>query len=174
MSALRQLLPLAGRCDRLLLVCDRDIEADHVLLQRVLSVFGASVSRLTLGRVALGNSLASSRHGGWEDCTVDALTESALSEFSPAAVRLGLRLYFIAVLARDSGRRFELHVLRKQLRRAERLLGAARRADETPGQEFLAALAGRHGWVDPYRLTASLLERHRAPAPRAVLEEVFL
>lgn len=174
MSALRQLLPLVGRHDRLLLVCEPDIEADYVLLQSVLSVFGADVSRLTLGRVALGSSLASSRHGGWERWTVDALTDVALADFSPAAVRLGLRLYFIAVLARDSGRAFEPQVLRKQLRRAERLLAAPCRDDEAAGRDFLAPLARRHGWVDPYRLTASLLERHRAPAPRTVLEDVFL
>lgn len=173
--SLRQLLPLVGDHDRILLVYDRELDADHVLLDRVLTAFGADVARLSLGRVPLDGAIASSRHGGWERHTVDALADRALGEFDAAAFGVGLRLYFIAVLARESPQSFRQEVLRKQLRRAAKLI--EERPPPVAEEDFLGfldSLRAGGGHVDPYRLTVSLVERHK-PVPKGnLLDEVFL
>jgi hypothetical protein len=172
--ALRQLLPLVADYDRILLVCDEELDADYLLLDRILTAFGARVTRLSLGRVPIGGSIQSSRWGGWQGYTVDALSRIALEQFDMATVRLGLRLYFIAVLGRASRQPLRLDVLRKQLQRARRIL-----ASEGPAasDEALVGLLERcrvdGGHVDPYRLTVSLLDRHRDAPNRTLLEGVY-
>lgn len=172
---LRELLPQIDAHDRVLLVHDKEIEADYVLLERILSAFGASVERIAIGRVPLDGKVLSSRHGGWERYMVDALHEAAASEFDTAEFRLAMRLYFIAVLTRDSPQALDLEVLRKQHLRARRLLGSN---EEDGGNEelhpFLDQRLTEAGYVDPYRLTVSLLDRHRPTPRRALLNSVFL
>jgi hypothetical protein len=93
-------------------------------------------------------------------------------EHSQAAVRLGLRLYFIAVLGQRAGDQFRWEVLRRSVRRAERLLDGD--TGSWPG--LVATLArhrGDHGYVDPYRLTSSLLVRHGPGPGPELLAEVF-
>jgi hypothetical protein len=171
--ALRELVPLVSRYDRILLVCDRELEADYQLLTRLLSALGANVSYLTIGRVPVDGAIVSSRHGGWENYTVDALAEQALREFDPAAFGLGMRIYFIAVLTRMSKQSLRLDVLRRQLRRAERIIAS----DHHGGRHSLALLesmVSEAGYVDPYRLTSSLLNRN-APRPTpSLIERIFL
>lgn len=173
--ALRQLLPLVGHYDRILLVCDEELDADYLLLDRILTAFGAHVSRLSLGRVSIDGSIRSSRWGGWQDYTIDALSQLALQQFDMATLRLGLRLYFIAVLGRASRQPLRLEVLRKQLQRARRIL--ASHAPPPSGEAVLDLLErsrvdGCH--VDPYRLTVSLLDRHRNAPNGALLDAVYV
>lgn len=173
--SLRQLLPLVSGYDRILLVYDRELDADHVLLDRLLTAFGAKVARLSIGRVPLGGEVRSSRHGGWEQHTVDALADRALADVDAEAFWVGLRLYFIAVLTRDAPTSYRAEVLRKQLRRAARLLDERPPpAGEPAFRAFLESKLAGGGYVDPYRLTVSLVDRHK-PVPRGdLLEEVFL
>lgn len=175
LCVLRELLPMLPAHDRILLVHDKELEADYFLLERILTEFGADVSRLSIGRVPIDGKVQSSRFGGWERYMVDALHEAATAEFSPDEFRLAMRLYFIAVLARDSPQPLRLEVLHKQLRRARQLLALD---EEAVGSEelraFLVERESDGGYVDPYRLTASLLDKHPRPGRRALLESVFV
>lgn len=177
LCALRELLPMLPGHDRVLLVHDKEIEADYVLLERVLEAFGADVSRLSIGRVPIDGKVQSSRYGGWERYMVDALYEAATAEFEPLEFQLAMRLYFIAVLSRDSAQPLRLEVLRKQLRRARRLLDAAGDDGAAGGEgdlpEFLASHRTGGGYVDPYRVTASLLDKHRPVPRRQLLDSVL-
>jgi len=174
LCVLRELLPMLPEHDRVLLVHDKEIEADYVLLERTLAEFGTEVSRLSIGRVPIDGKVRSSRFGGWERYMVDAMYEAATAEFDPAEFRLAMRLYFIAVLSRDSAQPLRLEVLHKQMRRARKLL--ASKEGNTDADELRTFVAGKQvdgGHVDPYRLTASLFEKHQ-PVPRqALLDAVF-
>jgi hypothetical protein len=174
LCVLRQLLPMLPGHDRVLLVHDKEIEADYVLLERILTAFGADVARLSIGRVPIDGKVQSSRFGGWERYMVDALYEAATAEFDPAEFRLAMRLYFIAVLARDSPQPLRLEVLRKQLRRARRLLAGEDRAGEEELRSFLTEQRNDGGYVDPYRLTASLFDKRPRSPRRALLDSVFV
>jgi hypothetical protein len=173
-SALRQLLPLIDSYDHVLLVCDKELEADYLLLSRILTAFGARVTRLSLGRVPIGDSIQSSRWGGWQDYTIDALCRLALGQFDVETLRLGLRLYFIAVLGRASRQPLRLDVLHKQLQRARRILASdAPCGADDAYTTFLDRRRVDGGHVDPYRLTVSLLDRHRAVPVRELLDKVY-
>ena len=67
--ALRELVPLAPRYDEIVLICDRDLETDYLLLQRVLAAFGPVVHRIVLGRVPINGRIRSARHGDWHGCS---------------------------------------------------------------------------------------------------------
>jgi hypothetical protein len=174
--ALRELVALARGYDEIVLLHDSGLEADYLLLRRVLARLGATVHRVALGRVPIGGRISSARHGDWRGHTVGALRAALGREHSQAAVRLGLRLYFIAVLGRRAGAEFRWEVLRRSVRRAERLL---ERAESDTGSDTdpaglagtLARHRGDHRYVDPYRLAASLLIRHgRGPGPELPAE----
>jgi hypothetical protein len=174
LCVLRELLPMLPEHDRVLLVHDKEIEADYVLLERILAEFGTEVSRLSIGRVPIDGKVQSSRFGGWERYMVDSMYEAAVAEFDPVEFHLAMRLYFIAVLSRDSAQPLRLEVLHKQLRRARKLLASE---DEGTGagelRSFVAGQRADDGHVDPYRLTASLFEKHRPVPRRALLDAVF-
>jgi len=174
--ALRELIALAGEYDEIVLLHDSGLEADYLLLHRVLTRLGAKVHRVALGRVPIGGRITSARHGHWRGYTVGALLTALGQEHSHAALRLGLRLYFIAVLGRRAGDEFRWDVLRRSVRRAERLLTRGPEHDTEPEiglAETLARHRGDHGYVDSYRLASGLLTRHgRGPGPE-LLAEVF-
>lgn len=173
LPVLRDLIPVIGRRDRIVLVHDPELGQDYLLLDRVLTTLGARVSRLALRRVALDGVVRSSRFGGWQGRTLADLAAACLEHVDLATYRLGMRLYFIAVLERDAPQSFRPDLLRRSLRRARRLLdtygaaagdGAADGTDEETDagfRDFLAGLVGAGGYVDPYRLTTSLFDRHR-------------
>lgn len=170
--ALRELVALAGGYDEIVLLHDSGLEADYQLLDRVLTRLGATVHLIALGRVPIGDRITSARHGDWRGHTVDALLAALGQEHSEDALRLGLRLYFIAVLGRQAGAGFRWDVLRRSVRRAERLL-----TREPEHEAELTALLerhrGDHGYVDSYRLASALLNRHgHGPGPQ-LLTEVF-
>jgi hypothetical protein len=170
--ALRQLLPLAGGHDETVLLCDTELEADYILLQRVLEHLGTTVRRITLGRVPVDGKVAPAGRGGWHQHTAAALL-GATDGYSEDVLRLGMRLYFIAGLGPGTGASFSFALVHRALHRAGQLLATSR---SDPGAE-LAALVGRHrghhAYVDPYRLTSGLLARHRDRPVRELIEGVF-
>lgn len=166
---LRDLLPRLEAGDRVLLVYDDDLSHDYALLGRVLEALGARPSKLPLGRVPLGGVVRSSRYGGWDGHTIGRLADLCLSEFAPAAYRLGMRLYFIAMLKRTSSEPFRLDLLRRALSRAGRMVREADERCDLPA--FLRGFATPAGWIDPYRLTDGLFAR---PASSALLDQVYL
>ncbi|MET9496316.1 hypothetical protein [Streptomyces sp. NPDC006552] len=175
--ALRELLPLAACHDEVVVLYDRELDPDYQLLERVLTRQGPTVHRVPIGRVPIDGKVTSARHGGWHDHTVAALLRSAGEEYDPAVLRLGMRLYFIALLGPGQRESFRHDLLRKSLARAGQLL---RRAEDVPPCEpgdlarLLAAHRRDHTHVDPYRLTSSLLGRGRHTPDRSLLTTVFL
>ncbi|WP_447002186.1 hypothetical protein ACRAKI_20865 [Saccharothrix isguenensis] len=174
--ALRDLMPLAPDHDEVVLLHDRELEPDYLLLQRVLSRLGPAVHRVSLGRVPIDGRIASARHGGWRGHGAGALLAEFGDRYDPAVLRLGMRLYFIAVLGPGDHDSIRHDLLDRSLAKAARLLDSA--DDVGPG-EVSAALAahrgakGGHLHVDPYRLTSSLLNRRRGAPARELLEEVY-
>lgn len=179
LAVLRELVPMIGERERLVLVFDPELAEDYLLLDRVLGALGASVSRLALGRVPLGGVVRSSRHGGWEQSTLGDLSRLCLESFDVPAYRLGMRIYFIAILKRESPQSFRPDLLRRSLLRAERILAAHPSEHATAGEsgdayeDFLRALVTPGGYVDPHRLTNSLLDRHRAVPVGPLLRTVY-
>ncbi len=175
--ALRELLPLAPRYDEVVVLYDRELDPDYQLLQRVLGERGCVVHRVPVGRVPIEGKIASARHGGWRGHTVDALLRSVGEEYGPAACRLGMRLYFIAVLGPGQQQSFRYDLLRKSLGRAEQLLARSQTTPGPGGDGVVSTLArhrGDHLHIDPYRLTSSLLGRRRRAPDHDLLTTVFL
>ncbi|TDC52097.1 hypothetical protein E1258_25330 [Micromonospora sp. KC207] len=171
--ALRQLLPLVPDYDETVLLCDRELQPDYVLLQRVLTKAGATVHRVTLGRVAIDGQIDSARHGGWHRHTAAALLRAAGAGYDEAALRFGLRLYFIAVLGPGTSVPFSFDLLHRSLRRARLLLTDDGGATGTDLADLVGRHRGRHRYVDPYRLTSGLLARRQRRPGRELIRTVF-
>ncbi|MFB6806817.1 hypothetical protein [Streptomyces sp. NPDC056387] len=181
--ALRELLPLAPRYDEVVLLYDRELDADYQLLNRVLTRLGPTVRRVPIGRVPIDGKITSARHGGWHDHTAGALLRASAEacedagEDAEGALRLGMRLYFIATLGPGQQQSFRHDLLRHCLTVAVRLLRRSAAAAASGAGGLAAALERHrrdHTYVDPYRLACSLLGRGR-PAPDAgLLSAVFL
>lgn len=171
---LRELIPIGARHQRVVLVYDQELMQDYILLDKVLTALGAAVTRLALGRVPIDGVVASSRHGGWEGKTLSDLADACLRHVDVPTYRLGMRIYFIAMLERGCAKSFQPDLLRRSMVRAERILGET--GDAGPdggGPEFLRRLAVPDGgYVDPYRLTTGLLDRRRR-VPAGLLTTVF-
>jgi hypothetical protein len=170
--ALRELLALAPAYDDVVLLYDKGLESDYLLLSRVLSRLGASTHRVALGRVPIGGLIRSGRDGDWRGHHAGALL-AGLAGHDEDAVRLGLRLYFIAMLGPGDQTSFRLDLIERWVRRAQRMLTA----DPGPAAQtpigYLAREWGSEPFVDPYRLASTLLTKHRAnPGPR-LLRTVF-
>jgi hypothetical protein len=168
--ALRELLPLAPAYDEIVLLHDRDLEPDYLLLTRVLEPLGALVHRVAVGRVPIEGRIRSARHGDWHGHTAGTLLDAASGQ-DPGVLRLGMRLYFIATLGPGDRDSFRGDLLRRCFGRARRLL-----AEASGSGDVAAALSrhrGEHCYVDPYRLTSSLLAaRPRGPV-RSLVSGVF-
>ncbi|MFF9767814.1 hypothetical protein ACF1GT_14530 [Streptomyces sp. NPDC014636] len=197
--ALRELLPIAAGFDEVVLLYDTELDADQQQLARVLSALGPSVRRVPIGRVPIDGQIRSARQGGWEGLHAGALLDAA-ADRDPAVVRLGMRLYFIAVLGPGQQQSFRPDLLDQSLKRAERLLASAQQSQPQPQSqaqmqpqpqaqsqpqppvqpqhEPLAARLARHRkdhtYVDPYRLTSGLLGRRRAAPGLDLLTSVYL
>ncbi|WP_158841636.1 hypothetical protein [Saccharothrix deserti] len=169
--ALRELIPLAAEHDEVVLIYDRELEPDYLLLQRVLSALGPAVRRVSLGRVPVAGQVLSARHGGWQGNTVgdllDRLTGGDTDD--PAALRLGLRLYFIAVLGQGQSQSFRDDLVVSCLAKARKLLAT------TPERPDASVSKHRrdHVYVDPYRLTSALLARHQPKPGPELISAVF-
>lgn len=167
--ALRELLPQAAGYDEVVFLYDRELEPDYILLQRVLSIVGVAVHRVPIGRVPIDGRIRSARYGDWRGYSVGELLRTIAEEQPDDPVlHLGLRLYFIAVLGPGQQQSFRYDLLRQCLSRAAKLLARADSTQPPPLPEVLARHRGGHRYVDPYRLTSSLLAR-RGPAPAAAL-----
>jgi hypothetical protein len=166
--ALRELIPLLPRYERVVLVHDRELTEDYILLDKICTTLGATVHRVALDRVPVDNVVRSSRHGVERRHTLAGLADE-LGDHAPAeALRLGMRLYFIAGLGKSGHQSFRMDRLRCTVDRAAKLLAGAGAGDtqaDTDAAEDVAAFLRRHtggrAHVDPYRLTSALLARHR-------------
>ncbi|MFB7907286.1 hypothetical protein ACFXPX_03485 [Kitasatospora sp. NPDC059146] len=173
--ALRELIPLAPDFDELVLLYDHELDSDYQQLERVLSEFGPRVRRVPVGRVPIEGRIRSARQGGWRGLHAGTLIDAARAEHHEDAVRLGMRLYFIAVLGPGRQQSFRSDLLAQCLRRAERLLEeAGPEADAAALREQLAQHRKDHVYVNPYRLTSHLLGRRRAAPAEDLLRAVFL
>ncbi|WP_162603300.1 hypothetical protein [Rhodococcus oxybenzonivorans] len=170
-TALRDIIPIVRKYDHVVLVHDDEITPDFVLLQKVITHFGVTVSRLPLGRVPVGGQVQSSRRGGWTGSTLGELSAEVLGSVPLDEYRLGMRLYFTAVLGRGVGASLDRAVLYRTMSRARRLLRSSN-ADAIDAACYVAGHTSVYGWVDPYRLTSSLLGRN-APSTR-LLDAVYL
>ncbi|MGA4844621.1 hypothetical protein [Streptomyces sp. G45] len=186
---LRELVPLVDAYDDVVLAFDRESLPDYVLVRHVLARLGARVSLVGVGRVRTGGGRpVSSRYGGWRGHTAAALAGRYLDVVGPRVYRLGVRLYFIAVLGQGDREVFREELVGRCMARAARLLAAADAgagldpggpAPPPPADDpapLLPRHARPHPHVDPYRLTTALLSRNRVPASRAaaLLEEVYV
>jgi len=156
MCVLGQLIPIASDYDLTVLMYDRDMRDDYVMVERVLRAFGARVSRVEVERVPIAGAAVSSRYGGWQGHTLPEVRAQAGG--GDAAFQLGLRMYLIAGLGRGGRSSFEFGQLRRWVTRAQRILDMGAHADPDTAR-FLRRLARGTGYVDPYRLTSSLLSR---------------
>lgn len=171
--ALRELLPMAPDFDEVVLLYDSELDADYQQLERVLTALGPSVRRVSLGRVPIDGQIRSARQGGWRDVHAGALLRAVRGEYDPAAVRLGMRLYFIAMLGPGRQQSFRADLLHQSVKRAEQLLASARNDAPRPLDEHLAQYRKDHLYVDPYRLTSGLLGKRRAAPASDLLTTVF-
>lgn len=175
LCALRELLPLARHHDAVAILCDEDLGHDALLLERTLRHFGHAAERMMVGRVPLDGSRASSRHGGWQEYTLDKLSARLLPGHSADAFRLGMRLYFIATLGWSSRESFRMDLLEQRMRWAEELLAqGGSSAEPVDEAEVLSGLARPSGYVDPYRLISLLTSKKRGPAMSAWVASVLL
>ncbi|KAK1184683.1 hypothetical protein B7755_045365 [Streptomyces sp. NBS 14/10] len=176
--ALRELVPLVPGYDEVVLLYDRELEPDYQLLQRVLSELGPVVRRVPVGRVPIDGRIRSARHGDWRGHSAGALLEALGADHEGPALRLGMRLYFIATLGPGDRQSFRPDLLRQCVVRAERMLASyeapADAAAEAGLTGFLEQQRGDHTYVDPYRLTSGLLAKHRPAPVHELLPAVFL
>jgi streptomycin 6-kinase len=92
-------------------------------------------------------------------------------------LRLGMRLYFVATLGPGQQESFRHDLLRNCLTMAARLLKRSRDAVAVGAGDLSDALDRHrrgHTYVDPYRLTCSLLGRGRPAPDPGLLSAVYL
>ncbi len=161
---LRELLPRVVESRLVLLLHDCGVTSDFLLLERVLREFGATVVRLGLSRVSTDGTTRSSRYGGWAGSTLADISATPGSAGADA-YRLGMRLYFVGLLDRRSSQSFRMDLLRRCVGRAARLLNRRPAVAEDPDERHLALLRSLAvgGYVDPHRLTTSLLRTRTMP-----------
>ncbi|MEU9478092.1 hypothetical protein [Streptomyces sp. NPDC048191] len=165
---LRELIPVLGRYDLVVLAHDVELRSDYRTVARVLETLGApAVLRFEVPRVPLDGVTRSARAGGWEGYTLGAYQGALIEEHGPAAFRLGLRLYLVAGLGRTAAQSFSLRQLGRWVRRAGRLL-RDHAGDGAEATRYLTRLTGRRGYADPYRVTTALLN-HDSEVPVAGL-----
>ncbi|WP_253208981.1 hypothetical protein [Streptomyces niphimycinicus] len=171
--ALRDLVPMLERYDEIVLVHDRELTEDYILLQKIFGALGAETHRICLSRVPLDGIVRSSRHGVDHRHTVAGLADELGDYGTAEAVRLGMRLYFIAGLGKGSGQSFRMDLLREFIDRAGKLLARDDAPDAPDMEAFLRRNTGGRAFVDAYRLTSALLGRHRRVPLRALTSSVY-
>ncbi|MFI0817977.1 hypothetical protein ACH4TX_17465 [Streptomyces sp. NPDC021098] len=172
--ALRDLVPMLDDYDEIVLVHDRELTEDYILLQKILGALGARTHRLSLNRVPLDGVVRSSRHGVDRRHTVAGLADELSARGTAEAVRLGLRLYFIAGLGKGSDQSFRMDLLHGFIDRAEKLLARDDTPDTPDVAEFLRRSTGGRSFVDSYRLTSALLGKHRRVPLRDLASSVYV
>jgi hypothetical protein len=172
---LRDIVPLIPHYDQIVLVHDREVTADYILLQRVIGTLGGSVTRIAVDRVAIDGVVRSGRYGGWAGHTLPEIADACSAADDLEAFRLGLRLFFLATIGIGAGLSFDLRLLRRRVRKAKSLLanGGSHMAAADLCR-FLGRFTGRNIHVNPYRLTTSLLVRGTAAPVGDIVEAIFL
>jgi hypothetical protein len=100
----------------------------------------------------------------------DDVVGRASQVYGGPPTRLGVRLYFLAVLGRTGRHQFQPQVLQRWIDRADRLLS---RAENTAGVADALARAAKRGYVCPYILTTDLLSR-RPMARKEIIAATYL
>ncbi|MCX5150876.1 hypothetical protein OHB36_29675 [Streptomyces sp. NBC_00320] len=172
--ALRELLPLAPHYDEVVLLRDPELDPDYQLLHRVLELLGTRAHRFVIGRVPIDGAVRSARHGDWRGHDVPSLLAAVSGDADPSAVRLGLRLYFIAVLGPGPEQSLRYDLLHQCVARAERLLADRDTAAVDQAEELLTRHRRDHLYVNPYQVTAALFGRRRPAPPEKLLAQVYL
>ena len=163
---MRELLPMIRPGRLFLLIYDDGLNSDYLILDRVLTEFGAHVARLPLARVPIDGRIASSRYGGWHGVTLADIGATKGSA-DVDAYRVGMRMYFVGMLDRGSTQSFRMDLLRRCVGRAARLLDLG-----DSGESGTSVPRRPEGYVDPHSLTVSLFRRPaRGLSP--ALREVF-
>jgi hypothetical protein len=180
---LRELIPAINGYDQVVLAHDTELRADYQTVAYVLRALGASVTRFEVPRIPIDGMVKSTRFGGWQGHTLGAFAGPVIEEFGPAAFRLGLRLYLVAGMGRTARQSFSAQDLRRWTRRARRLLirhalpldasGLQDQAGPSATSRYLALLAGRRGYTDPYQLATTLMSRDPA-VPVAELLQIVM
>lgn len=169
---LGQLIPLCRDYDLTVLMYDRDMREDYVIVERVLRAFGVRAVRVEVSRVPIDGVAVSSRHGGWEGYLLPEVRAAAGGD--DVAFQLGIRLYLIAVFGRGNRCSFDFGALRRWVARTQRLLDTPYTPCDGPDPvHFLRELAKGTRYVDPYRLTTCLLSKNRGIPVRALIESVY-
>ncbi|MFC0105751.1 hypothetical protein [Kibdelosporangium aridum] len=172
-AALRDLLPLAGRYDETVLVHDRGLTEDFEMLRRVLDAVGGHAVRVVVDRVPINGVAQSSRHGGWQSGTVATMLAEC-SDVEPCELRVGIRMYFLAVLGKGSAQSYDSRLVTRSVERAGRLLAQPSPRLSLPElAEYVARCRKDHCHVDPYRLTSGLLSKHRMVPVHDLVERVY-
>jgi len=154
---LRELIHKASHYDLVLLMSDNDLDSDYALIEKVLNATGAKTKRLSIGRVPLDGITQSSRAGGWEKYSFENIYKTYIPVYGDAAFRLGMRLYFIADLCRNSKKSFSFQDLEKSFTKALNLLSM--KIAPAPSNEYKTMLrksAKKTGYVNPYNIVSKL------------------
>ncbi|GGO88621.1 hypothetical protein [Wenjunlia tyrosinilytica] len=169
---LRDLLPVADRYGTVILLHAHRMSGDYVFAVKLLRHLGVRAERLALTKVLPAPDdrpgPPSDRVHLWR-LPLDELA----GEHGEQAVRLALRLYFVAALGKHNVEPYRDDLLRRTVTRAVRVLEGASSPQESDTFGFLVRWVGADGRVDPYRLTASLFGR-RERIPDEILRRVFL
>jgi hypothetical protein len=165
---LRELVQLAPKYDQVILVHDEGLDADYFLLQRILARLGIDARREPITRVPIEGVVQSARYGGWLGYTASALIARQHSlRIEDICFQLGIRLYLVGILGRSRKLSFCFSELERCLKRASQLLVAASGRDGAADIDgFLRRCMVGGTYVDPYRVTSSLISRRSgAPVP---------
>jgi hypothetical protein len=160
-AALRELIPLIEHYDETVLVHDQELTPDYILLQRVLDTLGGTTLRVAVDRVPIDGVITSSRHGDWLGHTLPEMF-AACQDIEPEVLKLGMRLYFIAVLGKGSSQSYREDLLHQSMLRAEKLMARdSPRMTSDQLAQYICQHRGDCQHVDPYRLTSAMLGKHR-------------
>lgn len=155
---LRGLLSVVGRFEQVVLVAPESAPADSLLVQGVLARSGVSTARVALQRVLASGRDANPTPEDELDCELTRALRQLGARFGARTVRLGMRLYFIGTLGRDSTGAFDLGEVETAMSRARQILSETH---DVVTVEALRALLQQYvtdgGYVDPYRLAARMM-----------------
>jgi hypothetical protein len=160
------IMTIFGNCkkeDLIVFVFDDEQYGDFILIKHILNEFGYKVFFSVTSRIGLEGKINSSRFGGWEKYTLSIILERYKKDYSPEAVRLGLKLYFMLCFAGKSSANFSYLMLDKYVRRAEGFLKKYKNLysanlDNNEFKQLLKniTLKSDTEYLSPFRLSESL------------------
>ncbi|WP_315828523.1 MULTISPECIES: hypothetical protein [unclassified Bradyrhizobium] len=173
---LRDLASHVNEYDHVVLLHDPELTQDFLLVQIILErISHATVSRVVTKRVPINGAVSSARHGQWHGYTTSKLISKLQERNEPLSLRLGMRLYLVAIIESDRDRSFSIERLQRFIERADRLFCSAPAVPVSSLQTFLLRCARRRPYVDPYIVTSCLLSNTRpALTPNAESLEWYM